>query len=413
MGTRLSWLGLTNAGENRPDRHGLFRCRPVPAAASIHDWKGGIVKWSFPIGSFAGTVVRVHLTLLILLAWIGFAYYALGGPSAALSGLVFILLIFVCVTLHEFGHVLVARYYGVRTPDIILLPIGGASRMEEIPANPKQEALIGIAGPLVSLAIAGLLIAVMGQWPNVDDLAPESLADRIIPVPQLAFVNLLLAAFNLLPAFPMDGGRVLRAVLSTRMSRLRATRVAALLGKIFAIVFGIVGLLAGDFILLLIAVFVFVAAVAESGDVRLDEAARGMAAEDGMIAQFESLPVGATIADALDALMRTTQSEFPVLDSNGHLQGILTRRQMISALQQHGHEAPVRQFMETEIPVVSRLHALERALHHFRGGAPAVGVTDTGGRLLGYITMQNLIENMMISEARIPKTPFWGLARRS
>jgi stage IV sporulation protein FB len=192
------------------------------------------MSWSFPIGSFRGTIVRVHYTLMMFLGWIALVYYAAGGARAVLSGLVFIILVFACVTAHEFGHVLVARRFGVRTPDIVLLPIGGASRMETIPQDPKEQALIGIAGPLVSLAIGGVLLILFGRFPNFTDLAPQHLGFDLVSLPQLALLNLVLAAFNLLPAFPMDGGRVLRAALSTRMGRVRATRTAARIEQGFA-----------------------------------------------------------------------------------------------------------------------------------------------------------------------------------
>lgn len=358
------------------------------------------MSWSFPIGSFGGTVVRVHWTLVILLAWIGLAYYALGGPHAAVSGIIFILLIFVCVTLHEFGHVIAARRFGVRTPDIVLLPIGGASRMEEIPENPRQEAIVGIAGPIVSLLIAGLLIAAIGRLPTFADLAPEALAERTLPLPQLAMVNLILAAFNLLPAFPMDGGRVLRAALSSRMGRARATRTAARIGQGFAILFGLAALFAGNIILLLIAVFIFLAAAGESRTVRITEAARGMAASDGMISAFESLPADATVGQATEALIRTTQSEFPVVDGSGRLRGFLTRDAMIRALRTGGPDKPVAEAMDADIPTVRRSHALDRVLRLLQEGKPAVAVTGPEGQLVGYVTVANMLENLMVHDAR-------------
>jgi Zn-dependent protease len=369
------------------------------------------MSWSFPIGSFKGTVVKVHLTLLIFLAWVGFNYYAFGGADAALSSIVFILLIFASVTAHEFGHVLVGRRFGVRTQDIILLPIGGASRMEEIPDDPKQEAMIGLAGPLVSLAIAGILILIMGRFPTFEDLAPERLAEQIVPIPQLALVNLLITAFNLLPAFPMDGGRILRAALSTRMGRLRATRTAARLGQAFAILFGLFGLLSGNIILMLIALFVYFAASAESGSVRMSEAARGLAAGDAMITSFESLPLHATVSDAADALLRTTQSEFPVTDSEGHFQGVLTRNKIIATLRDEGSGISVARAMDTDIPVVGRGSALGRLLPQLQTGATAAAVLDKAGHLLGYITLQNLVENMLIAEAPRQRSPKSGKAR--
>lgn len=357
------------------------------------------MKWSFAIGSFRGTEVRVHLTLVILLAWIGLSYYALGGARAAASGLVYIALIFASVTAHEFGHVLVARTFGVRTPDIMLLPIGGASRMEEIPEDPRQEALIGLAGPLVSLAIAGVLIAFLGRMPNLDDLAPERLAGEILLLPQLAIANLILAAFNLLPAFPMDGGRILRALLSMRMGRLRATRTATRIGQGFAILFALLGLMSGNFILVLIGIVLFFVAASESGTVRLEEALRGLTAADAMITQFEVLRLDANIADAAEALIRTTQSEFPVVDGSGRFRGMLTREGIASALARRGRAALVLEAMERDIPEVGPSHSLDGIFSRQLGRAPAIAVLNGDGSLIGYITIQNLLETMMAVEA--------------
>src|SRR6266850_5994632 len=185
--------------------------------------------WSLNIGTIAGTAVRVHVTFLLFLAWIFFASYAAGGPAAAWSGLPFMLLLFACVLAHEFGHIFTARRFGVSTPDVVLLPIGGVARLERIPEEPWEEFLIAIAGPLVNVAIALGLVALAGARLSTADLyamesAHVSLVDR------LAAVNLFLAVFNMIPAFPMDGGRVLRALLATRLGFVRATAIAASIG---------------------------------------------------------------------------------------------------------------------------------------------------------------------------------------
>ena len=357
------------------------------------------MSWSFSIGSFKGTVVRVHYTLLFLLAWIALAYYAAGGARAAVSGLVFVVLIFACVTAHEFGHVLTARRFGVKTPDIVLLPIGGASRMEEIPEDPRQEAIIGIAGPLVSLAIGGILVLVLGRFPSAADFTPEALNAGVVPLAQLALLNLVLAAFNLLPAFPLDGGRILRAALAAKMGRVRATRTAARIGQGFAVLFGLLGLASGNIILVLIAAFVFFAASSESGAVRMEAATSGFAASDLMITRFETLPVDASLGDAADALIRTTQAEFPVIDSAGRLRGVLTREQIVAGLKQAGRDGRVWDYMHADIPLVGPTHALDGILSRSLHSAPAIGVVDRSERLVGYITLQNLVENMMITEA--------------
>src|SRR6202140_4377475 len=184
------------------------------------------MRWSLNIGTIAGTAVRVHITFLLFLGWIFAADYASGGPGEAWTGLAFMVLLFACVLAHEFGHIFTARAFGVSTPDVTLLPIGGVARLERIPEEPYEEFLIAIAGPLVNVAIAFALVLVAGAHLSTGDLAVVE-SPQTSMIDRLAAVNLFLAVFNMIPAFPMDGGRVLRAVLAHRLGFVRATRIAA------------------------------------------------------------------------------------------------------------------------------------------------------------------------------------------
>ena len=168
------------------------------------------MSWSFPIGRLFGSEIRVHVTFLLLLAWIGIAHYQQGGTQAAIQGIAFILALFACVIAHEFGHALTARRYGIRTPDITLLPIGGLARLERMPEKPSQEILVALAGPAVNVVIAAVLILFMNS--RFDMEALQRLDNPGLSfIVRLASVNIFLVLFNLIPAFPMDGGRVLRA----------------------------------------------------------------------------------------------------------------------------------------------------------------------------------------------------------
>ena len=349
------------------------------------------------IGRVKGTVVRVHWTFLLFLLWIGTAFYFQGGAAAALGGIAFLLLLFVCVVLHEFGHILMARYFGIRTPEVVLLPIGGMSRMERIPDKPRQELLVAIAGPAVSLAIALILIAALGELPNPIKLWPRDPGRSLLV--QLAYANLMLLAFNLLPVFPMDGGRVLRALLSSRLGHARGTRIAAAVGQAAAIVLGLTALFAGNIILVLIAIFIYFAAGAEAGLAQMRAATFGMAAADVMVSNFESLLADAPVSDAAEALIRTSQREFPVVDRDGRLVGMLTRDGIIKALRQ-GPDTPVAEGMQVNIPAVPARHHIDEAVRQLEQGAPAVVVTDSGGRVVGFITWENLMEQLMITNAR-------------
>ena len=183
------------------------------------------MSWSLNIGRVAGTVVRIHLTFLLFLAWIFAASYAQGGAATAWDSLAFMVLLFLCVLLHEFGHVFAARRYGIQTPDVTLLPIGGVARLERIPEEPGQELVVALAGPAVNLVIAAVLWLVLGGF--IPEGSAEVQRPGVDMLSRLAMVNVFLVVFNLIPAFPMDGGRVLRALLGYRMGYARATQIAA------------------------------------------------------------------------------------------------------------------------------------------------------------------------------------------
>jgi stage IV sporulation protein FB len=358
------------------------------------------MSWSIPIGTVAGTVIRIHVTFLLFLLWIGAAHYAEGGRAAALEGVVYIVLLFLCVLLHEFGHIFAARRYGIRTPDVTLLPIGGVARLERIPEQPAQELFVALAGPAVNLVIAAALFLVFGGA-LPDEAATEVQNPGVSLFARLAAVNLFLALFNLVPAFPMDGGRVLRAFLAYRLGYARGTQIAAAIGQAVAFALGLLGLVGGNPLLLFIALFVYLAASSEAHAVQMREVARGVLVGDAMVTRFESLSPQSTIEDAVACLLRTTQHEFPVVDGGGRLRGVLTREGMIRALRERGPEAPVVEAMQTEIPVIQDRTSLDEALTLLREKqAPAVGVTDAFGRLVGLVTAENLGEMMMIQAAR-------------
>ncbi len=356
------------------------------------------MSWSITIARIAGSEIRIHVTFLILLAWIGLAEYFSGGAAAAVDGVIFIIAIFACVVLHELGHALAARRYGIATPDITLLPIGGLARLSRMPEKPAEEIVIAIAGPLVNVVIAAILIALGAHF----DLATVADIEKSAPgfLTRLAAVNVWLVLFNLIPAFPMDGGRVLRALLAFRLGRRRATEVAARIGQALAFAFGFLGLMSGNVFLVFIAIFVYLAASGEAGDVGMREAARRVPVERAMVRVFESLGVNATVDDAAEALLRTTQHEFPVVDGGGHLRGFLSRNAMISALKASGPQTPVLEVMTRDVPAVTVGQPLETAIGLMQEKQAAeVAVVDDGGRLVGYVSRENLAEFMMIENA--------------
>jgi Zn-dependent protease/CBS domain-containing protein len=357
--------------------------------------------WSVNIGSIAGTAVRIHITFLLFLVWIFGAGYVSGGPQAAWESLLFIVLLFACVLAHEFGHIFTARAFGVATPDVTLLPIGGVARLERIPEKPHEEFLVAIAGPAVNVVIAIVLIALAGARLDQSSLAAVESA-RVSMIDRLAAVNLFLAVFNMIPAFPMDGGRVLRALLATRLGFVRATEIAAAIGQGVAFALGFIGLFTNP-MLIFIAIFVYLAASGEAHLVALRAMSQGVPVSAAMVTQFSTLQPDAHVDEAVETLLRTSQGEFPVTDAAGRPVGLLGRNDLIRALKQLGPDARVSEAMTATIPTVGHRYCLEDAFRLLQEkSTPAVGVVDSAGKLVGLVTSETVGEMLMVHEA-LPK----------
>ncbi len=355
------------------------------------------MSWSLNIGKVAGTVVRIHLTFLLFLAWIFAASYAQAGAASAWYTLAYLLLLFLCVLLHEFGHIFTARAFGVTTPYVTLLPIGGVAQLERIPEEPWQEFLIAIAGPLVNVVIAALLLTVGGA--TLESAATGVDRMNVPLLDRLAVVNIFLVLFNLIPAFPMDGGRVLRALLASRFGYVRATEIAAAIGQFVAFVLGFFGLMYNP-ILIFIAIFVYLAASSESHMVALRSVSRGVPVSHAMMTRFATLTPEAHVDEAIQTLLATSQGEFPVVDGAGKPVGLLDRAGLVRALKTLGPDARVGQAMGEVVPTVSQRTTLEQAFKVLQDTrAPAVSVVDAGGKLIGLVTSETIAEMMMLQNA--------------
>lgn len=368
------------------------------------------MSWSLKIGAIAGTAVRVHITFLLFLGWIFVASWVTGGPQAAWQALAFMVLLFACVLAHEFGHIFTARSFGVATPDVTLLPIGGVARLERIPEEPYEELLIAVAGPLVNVAIALALVALVGARIDLSDLhAVESPNASLID--RLAAVNLFLAVFNMIPAFPMDGGRVLRALLATRQGYVRATEIAAVIGQGVAFALGFVGLLYNP-LLIFIAIFVYLAASSEAHLVAIRAMSRGVPVSAAMMTQFATLTPDAPVEDAVQTLLRTSQSEFPVVDAAAKPVGLLGRGDLIRALKERGPDARVADAMTATVPTISHRKCLDEAFLLLQQEAvSAVAVTDGAGRLIGLVTSETVGEMLMLQQALPKGARLWPWTR--
>ncbi len=353
------------------------------------------MKWAWKVGTFFGIPVYIHATFVLVIVWVVLVHGSGPEGGAAIpAGLVLTALIFLCVVLHEFGHALAARRFGIRTLDITLLPIGGLARIEKMPENPLQELWVAAAGPLVNVVIAGLLFLILfltGTWQPVENLTVGGgpLLER------LAAVNVFLVAFNLLPAFPMDGGRILRALLATRLRRVQATQIAAGVGQGMALLFGLLGLFTNPF-LILIALFVWIGAAQEAAAVEFADVFRGIPVDRVMIRQFQTVRPEDRLEDVAHLLLAGYQQDFPVSDQ-GRLVGFLTRQDLVSALASHDRSTRVFQVMHSDYPVIGPEELLETVLPRIRGWS-AVPVIRRGD-LAGLFTTENLHEYLLMRSA--------------
>jgi Zn-dependent protease/predicted transcriptional regulator len=362
------------------------------------------MSWSWRIGRIAGIDVYVHFTFLILVAWFALSHYSANrDPMEALRGVVFILALFGIVVLHELGHALAARRYGIRTRDITLLPIGGVARLERIPEDPKQELVVAIAGPLVNVVLAVVIYLVMAVDIRFAELSHATRVGGNF-LAQMFLVNVMLVFFNMLPAFPMDGGRVLRALLAMRMDYVRATQIAAAVGQAMAIAFAAWGLFASVFgfqsnpFLLFIALFVWLGATQEASMVQLRSALGGIPVMRAMITDFRTLGPNDKLARAVDYVLAGFQQDFPVVE-NDNLVGILTRSNMAAALAQHGTEARVGDVMQHDFVAVSPRDMLETTFTKLQDCNCHTLPVVQDGRLVGLMTSDNLAEVLMIQES--------------
>jgi Zn-dependent protease/predicted transcriptional regulator len=346
-----------------------------------------------------GINVYIHWTFSLLIAWIIFTNIRAGLDAIQIGWMVlFILSLFVCVTLHELGHALAARRYGIKTKDITLYPIGGVARLERIPSNPKQELVVALAGPLVNVVIMILLIPFIVTANLQSDPESSLIIDHTNFLPMLGIINIWLALFNLIPAFPMDGGRVLRALLSTSLGRVRATEIAAIVGKVLAVGFIFVGFYINPF-LIFIGLFIFLGAHSEKEMVKQQSLLGGLTAKDCLMTKFIMLDKYDTIGKAVGVLLDGEAKNFIIID-NEKPYGIVVREQLIKGLKEHGEEGELKDIANTEISAVSINSPLAEVMKKITESELSVVLVLDSDKMVGIIDSENIGELIMINEAK-------------
>ncbi len=354
------------------------------------------MKGSWRLARVFGIEISVHWTFLLLILWVVYVSYRAGASGAGIAeAILFVFAIFACVVLHELGHALTARVFGVPTRGITLLPIGGVAALERMPTQPVQELLIALAGPAVNVVIAAVLfpaVMLLGDVPMAAGIFGPGYLGFFM---RLTMVNIALVVFNMLPAFPMDGGRVLRALLATRLEYARATDIAAMAGKVMAGLFVAWGLFTGNPLMVLIAVFVYMGGQAEAYAARTRMALAGARVGDVMRREFHVLTPEATLGQAADLMMAGGQRDFPVVDAEDGLIGMLSRRRLVEGATHLGPDSPVSDAMEPEAAGLLETDDLVEAIESLRSRDSAAPVT-RDGRVVGLLTPENVSEFMML-----------------
>jgi Zn-dependent protease/CBS domain-containing protein len=313
----------------------------------------------------------------------------------------FILLLFLAVTLHEYGHALTARKFGIKTRDITLYPIGGVARLERMPEKPIQELWVALAGPAVNVVIAVLLF---GWLAFANTLVPFSQLTLTTGsfIERLMLVNVSLVVFNLIPAFPMDGGRVLRAILAMNMDYVRATQIASTVGQGLAFLFGLAGLF-GNPMLLFIAFFVWMGASQEASLLQMKNALGGIPVSRAMLTSYETVSPRDSLSRIAQLILAGSQHDFPVVE-DGRVMGVVTRDDFLTALTQSGQNVVVSSVMRSNLPEIDSYEMVESALMRIQeSGVPVLPVTH-GSQLVGLITTENITEYLMIRAALKART---------
>lgn len=356
------------------------------------------MRWSLYLGKVSGIKIFVHWTFVFLLVWVTFGSLRMGlDLRALLITLGFVFAVFFCITLHELGHMLVAQKFKYKTRDITLLPIGGMARMDEFPENPRHELLVAIAGPAVNIAIALVLYPVVFWLGRVPSLFILQVNEGSVFLFNLLVVNLLLAVFNLIPAFPMDGGRIFRALLAMRMNRVKATDIAARTGQVISVLFVIAGFFYNPF-LIIIGIFIFMMAQTETDYVRSKSFLHNFHVRDVVIRKYYSLDATATVEDAVRGLLEVQASDFLVMENN-EVVGTLDRNRIIKALAEKGKSITVQEVMNSKVEFVTPDMPLDQLFTSWaRNGTSLHPVVDHG-RLIGVVDRSNILEFILIKNA--------------
>jgi Zn-dependent protease/predicted transcriptional regulator len=355
---------------------------------------------SLKLGKLFGIPVSIHWTFLLLLIWIfGSSLYKGSSIESALWSVAYILILFICVFLHELGHALMAKRYGITTRSIVLLPIGGVASLEKIPSEPKKEIAVALAGPAVNLVISGGLLVyhLLAGFPEIEAGTAFRLQASTLPF-MVMIANLFLGGFNLLPAFPMDGGRVLRALLATRMNRERATATAFKIATVFAVIFALYGLFNNPF-MVFIALFIFLGARGEYASVRTEFFISGFTAKDALMTKYTVLKADTPLSEAVSLLLSGQETRF-LVEKDDSISMVLTKTDIIRGLDEHGKESPIANSASTLTFSAPSDMPMQELLEKMRREDVSLVPIMEYGEIIGVVDIDNISEFQLIRMAQ-------------
>ncbi|MCK5880258.1 MAG: site-2 protease family protein [Sinobacterium sp.] len=360
------------------------------------------MKWAFKLARIAGIDVYIHYTFFLLVAWFAWRGYGESGLLIdAINGVIFICALFTCVVLHEFGHALTGRKFGVRTSHITLLPFGGIASMEAIPKQPKQEILISLAGPAVNVAIAGIIYVYLQLVPA--QISQEQMSQGDWPfLVQLLYVNLFLAVFNLIPAFPMDGGRVLRGLLAIKLEYSTATLWASRVGKFFAAAFVAYGVASGNTMLIIIGVFIFMGATSENRVVQFNDKVKLISIENIATKNYHYLDDNQTFYAAKQLLENYAEQQVFPVGTAAHLHSFVSGEKLLKAMQAINQDELARYTVDDIAKMMGSILEPVKTVQadlsinevvELVGAQPAKLIAvEKEGRVVGILTIQRLLQ---------------------
>lgn len=359
------------------------------------------MKWSLYIGKISGIKIFIHWTFLVLVGWIFIMHSQAGhGISAGLWGVLFILSLFACVILHELGHALTAKRFKIKTRDITLYPIGGVASLESMPEKPGQELLVALAGPAVNVVIAAVLWIYLNSYGQMPEMATFKTVEHMQSFPfavNLLAANIALAVFNLIPAFPTDGGRVLRAILAFNMDRIKATRIAAGIGQFLAMVFVFFGFYY-NFWLVFIGLFIYLGAGGEAKAEETKAGLKGVRVADVLMHRYSVLCPDEPLHHAVSHLLDSQEKSF-VVEDDGKVKGIISRREIISGLTQFGKNTPVEKVMRTDFPYLQTTDMLNDVMQRLDSKNHNLAPVFEDKQVAGVLDLENISEFLMVQNA--------------